>query len=232
MNKIVDPDFARRLEVACEDNPYCPTDLQRGKQKWLRDELAQLGTNFTVSAEAVSKWFAGEARPRPTMMRALASVLKADEAWLSLGIVPDMTLKEKKKRSVTAEGGALFLAGLIQISGGNSTFPKAGDASREDLLAIIDGEAIEIDAPLARPIQAGVHVFTIKRGYEQRKIVGVLPSKFGARLFLINSHMIKSYGTWRGDFLEVEAHEQGVKLIIGSENVPELTSIDMLNIEN
>lgn len=228
MSKIVDPEFARRLEVACGDNPYCPTGLQRGKQKWLREELAQLGDEFSVSAEAVSKWFAGETRPRPKMMRALANVLKADEAWLSLGLVPDMTLKEKKERSISVEGGALLLAGLIQISGGNSTFPKTGDASREDLLAIIDGEAIEIDAPLARTIKAGIQLFTIKREHEQRKVVGVIPAGFGARLFLINSHTIKSYGVWRGDFIELEAEDRNAKLIIGTESLLEITSLEML----
>lgn len=228
MSKIIDPEFARRLEVACEDNPYCPTDLQRGKQKWLREELAQLGAEFSVSAEAVSKWCAGETRPRPKMMRALASILKADEAWLSLGIVPDMTMKEKKKRSVAADGGALLLAGLIQISGGNSTFPKVGDAGREDLLAIIDGEAVEIDAPLARTIQAGVHLFTIKRDYERRKVVGVLPTGFGARLFLINQRAIKTHGIWRGDFLELEAEERNSKLFVGTESQLEVTSLEML----
>lgn len=228
MGELRDPDFAARLERACIDHPHCPTDLYRGKQKWLREELSALDQSFSASPEAIRKWFAGESRPRPKTMKAVAKVLHVDEAWLSLGIMPEMTQAEKKKRSRTAEGGALLLAGLIQISGGNSTFPSPGDFEREDLLAIIDGEAIEIDAPLARTLQAGVHLFTIKRGFEQRTVVGVLPSGFGARLALINKKMILSYGVRRGDFIELEVSEQGGKLLVQHTQLPEITSLSML----
>ena len=197
MTALRDPDFAARLERACIDHPHCPTDLYRGKQKWLREELVKISSDFSASAEAVRRWFAGEARPRPKMMKAVSQALNVDEAWLSLGIIPDTTQAGKKKRARTAEGGAMLLAGLIQLSGGNSTFPSPGDAVREDLLAIIDGEAVEIDAPLARTLQAGVHVFTIKRGYEHRTVVGVIPSGFGARLILINKEMIDNHGMRR-----------------------------------
>lgn len=227
MGELRDPDFAARLERACIDHPHCPTDLYRGKQKWLREELSALDQGFSASAEAIRKWFAGESRPRPKMMRAVAKVLNVDEAWLSLGIMPDMTQTEKKKRSRTAEGGALLLAGLIQISGGNSTFPSPGDADREDLLAIINGDAVEIDAPLARTLQTGLHLFTIKRGYEYRKVVGVVPRGFGAKMILINSRLIDS-GERRGDYTEIEVSESDGRFSIGSVRLPEVTSLDML----
>lgn len=227
MGEVRNPDFAARLERACIDHPNCPTDLYRGKQKWLREELIALNQNFSVSAEAIRKWFSGETRPRPKMMKAVAKVLNVDEAWLSLGIIPDMTQAEKKKRSRTAEGGALLLAGLIQISGGNSTFPSLGDAAREDLLAIINGDAVEIDTPLARTLQTGLHIFTIKRGYEHRKIVGIVPKGFGANMVLINEKLI-SLGGRRGDYTEIEVSESEGRFFIGSARLPEVTSLDML----
>ena len=47
--------FAKRLETACEGNPHCPTELYRGKQKWVRDGIvAEFGV--TLSTEAVRKW--------------------------------------------------------------------------------------------------------------------------------------------------------------------------------
>lgn len=230
MKEIRDPDFAARLERACIDHPYCPTDLYRGKQKWLREELDALGQDFSASAEAIRKWFAGESRPRPRMMKAVAKVLNVDEAWLSLGIMPDMTQAEKKKRSRTAEGGALLLAGLIQISGGNSTFPSLGDADREDLLAIINGDAVEIDAPLARTLQTGLHLFTIKRGYERRKIVGIIPRGFGAKMILITTKLIDA-SQRRGDYTEVKVSEIEGRFFIGSTRLPEVTSLDMLSSE-
>lgn len=86
---IRDKAFAKRLVLACEGNPNCPTDQSRGKQKWIYDNLlSEFGVR--VSAEAVRKWFAGESRPRPKVVSYIARLLEVDEAWLSLGITPEL----------------------------------------------------------------------------------------------------------------------------------------------
>lgn len=232
MDKIRDPKFAERLERASIDHPHCPTELTRGKQKWVREKIEELyAPTLSASPEAVRKWFAGEARPRPKMMKALAEILNVDEAWLALGIVPDMSQKERKKRARTAEGGAMLLAGLIQISGGHPSFPSPGDIDRPDLIAIIDGEAVEIDAPLAKHLETGAHSFTIKRGYEQRKVVGIVPNGFGARLISLSKKVIKDFGVVRGDFIELIATEANERFSVGGIRTPEVTSLAMLTLD-
>lgn len=226
---IREPEFAERLERACQDHPHCPTELHRGKQKWLREKLTEsFGPDFKTSPEAVRKWFAGETKPRRKFMRAISNILNVDEAWLYLGQVPDISQKEKKKRAHSIDGGVMLLAGLIQISGGHTTFPSPGSIDRSDLLAIIDGEAVELDAPLARPIQKDVHLFTIKRGYELRKVVGVVPNGFGANLILINHMVIELHGKRRGDYTEIEVSECDGKFFVGTDKLPDLTNLQLL----
>lgn len=230
MTKVIrDPEFASRLERACEDHPHCPTKEYRGKQKWLREELVRkFGEDFQTTAEGVRKWFSGEARPRPRMMKAIASVLNVDEGWLALGIIPELTPREKKKRGHTAEGGALILAGAIQITGGHTTFPSTGDVNSPDIVAIIDGEAIEIDAPLSRQISETSHLFTIKRGHERRTVVGVIPTNFGARFIALSTHVITKNGTNRGDYIELEVTEKSKLFFVLGQRLREITALDML----
>jgi hypothetical protein len=146
---------------------------------------------------------------------------------LSLGIVPEMTQREKKKRGHTAEGGALLVAGLIQISGGHTTFPAPSSVQSPDLIAIIDGDAVEIDVPLARMIDDRVHTLTIKRSYEEHAVVGVIPNGFGARLIRIATRAIVQHGVRRGDYLELDITEVDGHFSAGDVRLSEITSMSM-----
>lgn len=230
MTKVIrDAEFSKRLELACERHPDCPTDEYRGKQKWLRDELVRkFGKDFETSAEGVRKWFSGEARPRPKMMKAIANVFGEDEGWLSLGLNPEMTPREKKKRGHTAEGGALILAGTIQIAGGYTTFPSTGNTHYPDIIAIIDGEAVEIDAPLSKLVDKQSHLFTIKKGYDSRVIVGVVPTNFGAIFINLSNAAIRQNGVPRGDYIELEVRQNSGIFSCGGHSLRQITSLDML----
>lgn len=228
MDKVRAPDFAERLEKACIDHPHCPTDAYRGKQKWLREKLEERGTEFRASPEALRKWFAGETRPRPKMLKAIATVLQVDEAWLSLGVAPELTPRERKKRAKAAEGGAMLLAGLIQISGGSSTFPELGEVGRPDIIAIIDGEAVEIDAPLAKAIRPGVYSFMAKREHKGRRVVAIIPHGFGAQLVLIPQKVIEDKGERIGDHIEITASEAEGRFTVGSIRLPEIAHLEDL----
>lgn len=148
---IRDKGFAKRLETACERNPHCPTN-GRGKQKWLYEALFERFA-VKVSPEAARKWFAGETRPKPKLMAMIAQILEVDEAWLSLGITPDETPVEKRKRNAMADGAVNYVAGLIQMAGGNIAFPVAArkDSHEADLTAIVGGQAFQIEVKMANP---------------------------------------------------------------------------------
>lgn len=139
--KINHPEFARRLEQACDGNPDVPP-INYGRLVWFADRIVgPSGKN--ISNETVRKYFAGEVMPRPKQMSQLAKILKVDESWLALGAHPGLTEREKKVRNATADGVVNLVAGMVRMFGGNPAFPAADDKFAKencvDLYAIIRG---------------------------------------------------------------------------------------------
>lgn len=135
--KTRDSAFAERLDSACRNNPNVPIKYH-GQASWLREQLAKR-FNISVSAETLSKWFNGEMKPRERKMRALAEILAVDVAWLSLGIDPGMTPRERKTRTRMAGGAINLIAGYAQMDGAAVAFPTERDSEAVDLYAIIKG---------------------------------------------------------------------------------------------
>lgn len=140
-DRVVHPAFASRMQQACDDNHRVPLP-NYGRLGWLTNELE---TRFGISAsqETMRKWLSGETIPRPKSMKAMAIILGVDEAWLSIGRVPEVSIKQGKLRNATADGAVNVVAGFIQMCGGNPAFPLEDDraASKEkiDIYAIIKG---------------------------------------------------------------------------------------------
>ena len=76
------PNFAQRLTAACDEHPECPP-LHKGRQVWLRQQLAREG--LFVSTEGIRKWLAGESRPKDENAEKLGRVLGKDGDWLRTG---------------------------------------------------------------------------------------------------------------------------------------------------
>ncbi len=135
MSKIRHPDFAIRMQQACDGNPKVPLP-NYGRLGWFVDQIkANSGAEVTI--ETIRKWFAGESRPRQKLMASLAQVLEVDEAWLSLGRQPKISRKQAEIRDAAADGAVNYVAGLIQMCGGHPAFPD--ENTRYDLSAIIRG---------------------------------------------------------------------------------------------
>lgn len=45
VQKVPYPEFAQRLELACDNNPDVPP-LNHGRLKWFQDELHKRGVNY------------------------------------------------------------------------------------------------------------------------------------------------------------------------------------------
>lgn len=133
-------DFAKRLGIACENSPQAPA--AHGRQIWLKNQL-EAQFNEPVSREAVRKWFAGEAKPKPKMMSLVARALGVDEAWLAIGSTPNITVSEKKSRNILASGAANMVAAQIQLAGGSVAFPDEGGVGI-DLDTIVKGEGRQL----------------------------------------------------------------------------------------
>lgn len=219
-------DFAKRLDTALHGHPLAPQG--HGRQRWLRD-LVEERTNLRVSPEAVRKWFAGEARPRPDVMKKIAQALEVDEAWLSLGITPTETPVEARKRNAAAEGAVNLVAGLIQISGGHIAFPSGPDDGA-DIYAIVNGKKLEIEVKLARRVDDGRYQFTFSPRASADILIGVVPTEkhLGAKLLLISKDVLKASGRRRGGYAEIEIDVRGQTWHTGETSIPLVTSIKSL----
>lgn len=212
---IREPEFARRLSSASDNNPNVPA-LHFGRLVWVK---AQLKSRFDidVSKETVRKWYWGEAKPRDEKLRAIAQILEVDEAWLSLGIAPDLAPREQKKRVAEASGAVLLLAGLIQMAGGHPAFPDEDDdaAARDhiDLYAIIRGAQYRFHVTLAQQLENGDLRFNVPSNHEGAFQVGVIPEgEFGVRLVELQPEIIL-LGNRRGAVVEVVLSEMQAEAV-------------------
>lgn len=227
--KIRDKGFAKRLEIACENNPNCPTDEYRGKQKWIYDNL-ESRYGVRVSPEAVRKWFAGETQPRRDVLNLIAQILEVDPAWLSLGITPeDKTPQEKRKRNAIADGVVNYLAGLIQLSGGSIAFPEGGEADdvQPDLFAIIKGKQYAFQVKKFQPA-AETHELRIRvpTKAENHVVIGVAAtdSPLVFDVIRLSTDVIAKHGKGRGSLVELNVTHKGSKYLVGDEEtLPKVT---------
>lgn len=189
-------DFNRRLKQACDDNPNIPP-YGHGRQVYVSNKLK-------VSQEAVRKWFTGEARPRTDKMRALANLLEVDEAWLSLGIEPEMSRKEKRDHLARVDGGVHLLFGMFSLAGGHCAFPGEKDvrASYVDFYVIIRGVQMAVHVCVGREISDGQHEFIVPHEHQDVVCIGVIrhgPMRFNLidlKDDLVEKHKSKKGGDY------------------------------------
>ena len=135
------PEFAHRLNQACEGNSLVPS-LHYGRLGWFKTELERK-YGIEVTNETVRKWFVGETRPKPKAIAALAEMLKQDVAWLSTGVSSVIPQAQAKTRNAMANGATNVVAGLIQMAGFHPAFPTADDTRAKekhiDLYSVIRG---------------------------------------------------------------------------------------------
>lgn len=199
--KIPHPDFALRMQQACEGNPDVPAP-NYGRLGWFVHQMEhRFGVN--VTQETVRKWFAGESRPRPRMLAFLARILNVDEAWLSIGRAQDVSDKELRIRSVEAGGAVNVVAGFIQLCGGNPAFPVEDDkrATKEkiDLYAIIKG------AQYAMHVTVGYEdTFSVPVAAKDTVVIGVaVTSPVTANFVELDWERIEEVGTRKGSVIAV-----------------------------
>lgn len=130
-------EFAHRFNRAVEGHPLAPP-TPHGRQVWVKDKLAK-EAGLEVSANTMSKWFHGQARPRPDSIRKIAKVLKVDEVWLAMGQKPAQQTAGKTPGAEGARGAVLLVAGLIEIAGGRVTFANK-DQAPVDLQVNMNGD--------------------------------------------------------------------------------------------
>lgn len=223
-NVIREPEFATRLTTACEKHPGHPAG-KRGVQKWLRERIAAK-TGKTVSPEATRKWFAGESRPRPQLMAAIAEILEVDLSWLTNGVRPTF---ENKVSKALAKGSSNYLAGLIQMSGGHIAFPERDDMG--DIFVIQAGRPIAVDVAVASPMAEDYFTFSVNDDYDRKTIVGLVPTdkKTVFQLIRLTTEILDEKSDRRGDYVEVTLKRSGGLFVAGDLIAPEI--VDAANLD-
>lgn len=196
--------FSARLIQACDDCPAIPP-YGKGRQVVIADKIG-------VSQEAVRKWFVNESIPKPEKMADLAKLLDVDEAWLALGVKPELPKAAKKLAGRVSEGAVLMVAGSILLSGGNCAFPTENDPRREyvDIYAFIRGTKTDIHVSTARELSANTFELIVPRLFDDVRCIGYFSTKSLQFLLidlppsLIDKHKVRR----AGDFsLTVERRE-------------------------
>ncbi len=217
-------DFTRRLAQACDESPNIPPH-GHGRQVHIAKKLK-------VSQEAVRKWFVGEARPKVQLMRQLAALLEVDEAWLSLGIKPELDRKEKRAHSARSDGAVYMLFGLFSMAGGACAFPSQNDPRSEyiDFYAILNGVQFPIHVSVGRESSKGVHEFVVPKEYDDVRCVGVVPlgnTRFhlvDLQKTLVDRHKQRKSGSFA-----VTIHRVGSDYTTGADKWPRLESMGDLS---
>ena len=205
---IRDPEFAKRLDSACDASGHCPP-LHKGRLTWVQTELKR---NFKekISVETVRKWFAGEAKPRPEKVAMLAELLQVDISWLSLGVDKGMAPRELKIRGREIDGAVNIVAGLIEMDGGHAAFASEAEQKRGvDLHAIIKGA--KYDFHVVVPEEG---VFRVPSQRDGLVVLGVAKKGLTLEVTEIPEDVIDR-GTNRGGVVEVKSTTKGMKRVEG-----------------
>lgn len=206
-----------RLKKALEGHPEIP-EFGQGQQTWLATKLG-------ISAEGIRKWFTGESRPRPSVMRKLAELLEVDEAWLSLGIAPAGTKKEKMAQNAKASGVVNVLAGLMEMNGASIAFPSEKDPRAEyvDLYAIIRGAQFSIHVSMGQKISENVYKFVIPKEYSDVTVQGAIHvSPMRCNFIMMPQSLIEKHKVRRGGYFEIVINSIGSDYVTGEDHWPRI----------
>jgi len=221
------PEFADRLKEACRAHG-CAPPAGNGLQTWLRKRMG-------VSDEAVRKWLTGESRPRPDMMHRLADALQVDEAWLALGLVPQLSPKERRVRNALAEGAVNVLLGFMQLDGATVAFPWRSDPQREfvSFYAIYRGVHTPFHVTLGAKIE-DQYRFILPPEYTRCTTVGVIRTgRFSVDFLYLATDMIEAHKINKGGYLELWVERQrqrrGYQVTGGGVPVPPFQDYEIID---
>jgi hypothetical protein len=221
---IRDEDFAKRLQLASDNNTLCPP-LHYGRLTWI---VKQFWERFgeEITTETVRKWMGGEVRPRPKSMALLAQLLGVDHAWLSLGNAGETSAAESKARNVMAGAAVNLIAGLIEMDGGHPSYPDAGDQRSKDvdIFAIIKGAHYGFKVSPANNQNGKTYQFAIPSGYKDVFVIGLVrtgPSSFD--MLELDAELITKHKENKGSHVSVTVEKRGANYTAGGQKVKQLS---------
>lgn len=222
--------FSKRLDTAVDNHPDSPNG--HGRQKWLRDTL-QEKFNHSVTPEGTRRWFAGEVRPRPDVMKLIAAALEVDEAWLSLGLTPSRTVRDQKVHDSTVSGAVNYVAGLIQLSGGQVAFPDDADEDGADFLAIVKGRRYNVKVAVPNTSFQDAALIHVPADYRDLFLICVMPTSNPMlySLVRVSEEVIQKSGNDRGGYLELRLGTSDESVVVDGVQLFPIIRLDDLAAE-
>ena len=200
--------FGDRLSKAVEAHPLAP-EQAFGRVTWLKREL-EAKAQVKVSLNTVHKWMRGTARPREDRLRDLARVLQVDEVWLAFGSLSAQRAATNARQAAQANGAALFVAGLVELSGGRVTFSESRDAAAQSRIHanLPSGVGAEILAVVPQ-VNGETLMFTVPEPAGDARVVGVVPPAASGfpKMLDLAGHPRQFFGGF--SMLEVHKGEDG-----------------------
>jgi transcriptional regulator with XRE-family HTH domain len=218
-SKPKDGVFKDRLNQACDDSKVVPA-YGKGRQVVIAKRLK-------VTQEAVRKWFAGEAMPKPGKMSELAEYLEVDEAWLALGITPEMGRDEKKKASRTSSGAVYIVTGMVMLDGGSVAWPGETDPRAEyvDIYAIMHGTQTALHVCNGREMPGGKFELIVPRQYRDVRCVGFIYAGGGrCHILDLQTTLIERRKQRKAGEYAITLDRAGSNYKCGTDDVPRLKS--------
>lgn len=222
---IREPEFAKRVNLACQSNPHIP-EPNRGQHVWVASEFKKR-FDVTVSREGVRRWFTGINKPEGEKMSQLAEILGVDVAWLAFGQTPAGTPTEQRARNAMASGAVNLVAGLIQMEGGTVAFPETDDANGPDIFAIIRGGRYDLNVVLLRQDRPEEYRAFVPVSRTPRLVIGVVPSEervFCYDLIEMPEDALAERGTAKGGYYEVAVRRSARGMVSGDFQWPTIST--------
>ncbi len=220
---MIDRDFAQRLARACDDSKIVP-EYGKGRQVFLAKKLK-------VTQEAVRRWFIGESRPRVKIMSKLAELLEVDEAWLSLGVEPDMPREEKRFFDRQTEGVMYLSLGIAMLGGAACAAPSEKDPKRGyvDYYEILNGTQMAVHNSLGREVSDGMFEFLVPHEYTTCKNVGFV-HRGGTRIHILDlrHELVNKHKQSKGGGYAITISAKGSEYFTGRDEWPRINNIGEL----
>lgn len=202
--------FYERLTTACDNSPDVPP-YGKGRQTVIAKMLK-------ISPEAARKYFLppdkGGNTPVPAHMSKLATFLDVDEAWLSLGVTPSMTVKEKKEFSSVANGAVYIAFGLAMSSGSTCAFAEEDDIP--DFYAIKRGVQKAMKVVLGVEKSKGNYEFDLPVEYNDVHCIAMIErSQYCFDILSFDHDLVEKHGTNTGGVVRVTMHKEGKRYFTG-----------------
>lgn len=171
----------------------------QGRQRFIAQHL-------DIGRELVSKWFKAVALPNPEHMQKLADLLECDHSWLALGIVTEMSPREKRMQGRESDGAVHLVWGMLSLAGAYCGMPGETDPRAEyvDFYATVRGTVYPIHVVLAREVSPGQYDVALPRHHDSARCIAVVPAGASKYHFLdLAAPLVKEHHKKKGSVLNI-----------------------------